>query len=371
MKDEYEVQKNVEDMALEDIKDKVENDKTKNLIKGKEVEDMGKKEIDNKVFAKAIAGKEITAEEKPIVKNMMSEGDATKGGLTVPKDIQTKIIELQRNQFDIRPYVNVEPVSTMSGSRNIEDEEPEEAGFASVDEGAAIQALHEPKFKELDYQVRKYAGLIPLTNELLEDTAENILAYIEKWMAKNELNTYNYQVFNGSGTKAAQGIMTLTNLQENVDLSGTTKTIMKAFKHIFDKELENVSSDNIKIFTNGDGYEFLDELEDAEGHSYLQPDATLASGYRFLGHELVKVPTKFLANVTTGTGDTAVTRIPFIIGDLKALYTVFDRQQMSVATTNVGAGAFENDNTQCKGIFRFDGKTADTGSTKILMAKIA
>lgn len=371
LKAELEVQKSVEDMAFEDIKDKVTDKTAKKVIPdGKEDVKVENKEKMGVVLAKALVGRANT-EELGKVKDLMVEGDPTKGGLTVPNDQKTQIIELQRNQFDIRPYINVEPVGTMKGSRPIETNQPQASGFASVDEGADIQALYEPTLGDVEYIVRKYAGIIPLTSELLEDSTENILAYINRWMAKNELNTYNYQVFNGTGTKSAQGIMNDTSLQENIDLSGTTTTVIKALKKVLNVDMEDLALDNVKIFTNASGYEFIDELEDKQGHSYLQPDATLASGFRFLGHELVKVPSKFLADVTTGTGDTAVTRTPFIIGDLKALYTMYDRKLMSLASTNVGGDAWRQDKTEMKGIFRFDGKLIDKASAKVLMAKLA
>ena len=330
------------------------------------------KEVVNRadVFAKAIVGKGLTPAEKAEFKNLMQEGDKTKGGVTVPEDIKTAIIELQRNKFDIRQYINVEPVGTDKGSRAIEANKPQASGFASVDEGADIQELYQPTFTELDYVIRKYAGFIPLTNELLEDSTEAILAYITKWMAKNELNTYNYQVFNGTGVKSAVGIMTSTALdavKQEKDFTGTAKPI-KEFKTVLNIDLESLASDNIVIMTNGDGYNFIDGLEDANGKSYLQPDATKASGYSFLGKEIVKVPKDFLANVT---GADTVVRTPFIIGDLKQLYTMFDRKNMSVESSNIGGNAWRTDTTEAKGVFRFDGQLVDTGAVSILLAKLA
>ncbi|MCM3616683.1 phage major capsid protein [Sutcliffiella horikoshii] len=317
-------------------------------------------------FAKAVVGKASDEE----FKNLMQEGSQEKGGVTVPKDVQTKIIELQRKSFDIRNYVNVESVSTFKGSRPIEANQPEAVGFASVDEGAAIQALHEPEFDELEYVIRKYAGFIPLTNELLDDTAENILAFIIKWMAKNELNTYNYQVFNGTGVKSSQGIMTHSDLEdakEEVDFSGTATAVIKKIKSVLNVDLEDLDSDNVIIYTNAEGYDFLDGLEDKQGKPYLQPDVTKASGYAFLGKEIVKVPSKFLKNVGEGVD----ARTPFVVGDLKLLYTMFDRKQMSVESTKIGGASWREDKTEVKGIFRFDGRFVDKEAVKILLAKLA
>ncbi|WP_202975269.1 phage major capsid protein [Vallitalea guaymasensis] len=259
----------------------------------------------------------------------------------------------------------------LKGSRVKEANEPEAAGFASVDEGADIQELHEPELEEVEYAIRKYAGFIPITNELLEDSAENILAYILKWMAKNELNTYAWQVFNGTGIKAAEGIMTDVKkadgkLKDRVESMETAPTIKK-FKSILNKDLDEVDTDNIKIFTNADGYDYIDGLEDKNGHPYLQEDVTKASGYKFLNKEIVKVPSKFLATYD----DNGTNRTPFIIGDLKLLYTMYDRKELVIESTKIGGNAWRQDKTEVKGAFRFDGKiNGDVKAVKILLAKL-
>ena len=320
--------------------------------------------------AKALVGEKLSSEEQEEVKNLMVEGEKNKGGVLVPQDIQTRIIELQRNQFDIRPYLNVEPVGTNKGSRPIEENEPEAQGFASVDEGNEIQALHEPTFGDIEYAIRDYAGYIPMTNDLLEDSPEAILAFVERWMAKNELNTYNYQVFNGTGNKSAVGILTeatkvsgaLKDCVEKIDETPTLKT----FKTVFNKDLEDLASDNINIFTNADGYDFLDGMTDKNGTPYLKPDVTKPGKLVFDGKNAVKVPSKFLKNVT----DDSVTRVPFIIGDLKALYTLYDRKKMSIESTRIGGDSWRKNNTELKGVFRFDGQLVDKEAVKILLVDI-
>lgn len=356
---------------IKTIKAKIELEKTKQ--KPEEVNNNGDLDDEetiiniNEVFARALVGNALNEDEKNEIKNLMVEGEKNKGGVLVPTDVQTKIIEFQRNQFDIRPYLNIEPVGTNKGSRPIEENQPEAQGFASVDEGAEIQALHEPEFGDVNYAIRDYAGYIPVTKDLVDDSPENILAFIEKWMAKNELNTYNYQVFNGTGTKSAVGILTEATkssgkLKDCVEKLDTTPTI-KTFKKVFNKDLEDLASDNIHIFTNADGYDFLDGLEDKRGIPYLKPDVTKASGLSFDGKTIVKVPSKFLGNVT----DSDKQRVPFIIGDLKALYTFYDRKQMSVESTTIGGDAWRKNNVELKGVFRFDGQLVDLGAIKILL----
>lgn len=322
----------------------------------------------NRVLALAICGK-ASQSDLAKISNLLQEGEDSKGGLLVPPDIKTKIIELQRKQFDIRKYVKIEPTKVQKGSRPKQKNEPQASGFASVDEGAEIQALHEPEIESVEYAIRKYSGYIPITNELLDDSPENILAFVIDWMSKNELNTYAYQIFNGSGLKAAEGILnsikTGGKLETRVVKLETAPTL-KDFKRILNLNLEEVESDNIKIFTNGSGYSYIDELEDGFGRPLLQPDVTKESGYAFLGKEAVKVPTKFLKQVVLDD----VEYTPYIIGDLELLYTMYDRDDLLIETTTVGGTAWRTGTTEVKGTFRFDGKiNGDIKSVVVMLAK--
>ena len=106
-------------------------------------------------------------------KNMMKEGVDEDGGFTVPEDVSTDIIELRRTENDLEQYVNVEKVATMSGSRVIEVD-ADSTPWGDVDEG----------------------GILKTTRELLQDTATNILAYLNKWIAKKSRATRNAAILN-------------------------------------------------------------------------------------------------------------------------------------------------------------------------------
>lgn len=318
-----------------------------------------------RIMAKALVGKAST-EELGKISNLLQEGEDGKGGLLVPADVRTKIIELQRKKFDIRKFINVEKTKVDKGSRPKEKNEPEASGFASVDEGKDVQALYEPEIENVEYAIRKYSGYIPVTNELLEDSPENIMAFVERWMAKNELNTYAYQVFNGTGAKSAEGILNALSgkLASRVVKLAKAPTL-KDFKDAFNIHLDDITEDNINIFTNGTGYSHIDGMEDALGRPILQPDATKETGNSFLGKGVVKVPTKFLKQVVIE----GVTYTPYIMGNLELLYTMYDRDDLVVESTKIGGQAWRTGTTEIKGTFRFDGKiNGDIKSVYIILA---
>lgn len=116
----------------------------------------------------------------------MKEGVDEDGGLIVPQDISTKINE-KRRQFDtLANLVDVIPVSTNKGSRVLEklaDITP----LVNLEELADIEDLENPKFENIKYNIKDYAGILVLSNDLLADTQKALLQYLSNWLAKNRL----------------------------------------------------------------------------------------------------------------------------------------------------------------------------------------
>ena len=124
----------------------------------------------------------VSKEDKEIL-NAMSEGSDEDGGLTVPKDVKTKIKELRRSADALENLVNVEPVKTNSGSRVIE-READQTPFDNVEEAAEFPEVSTPQLDTVDYKVKKKGGILKVTQELLADSAENIMSYLKKWISK-------------------------------------------------------------------------------------------------------------------------------------------------------------------------------------------
>ena len=76
-----------------------------------------------------------------------------------------------------------------SGQRLLHD--AESTPFDNVDEAADFPEMDEPEFLPIEYKVKKKGGILKMTAELLEDTASNIMAYINKWIAKKTRGTAN------------------------------------------------------------------------------------------------------------------------------------------------------------------------------------
>lgn len=269
----------------------------------------------------------------------MNEGTAADGGYTVPEDIQTKINEFKEAQFSLKSLVSVEKVSTNTGRRTYKTKGLN-TGFTAVGEGTAISAATAPKFEKIDYSIKKYGGYLPVTNELLADSDANITAFVTKWLADESVATENAQII--AAIKAAFTETALADL--DAIKTAVNVTIGSAYNSI--------------IVTNDDGLNYLDTLKDANKRYVLTPDAqnpmqmVLACGAR-------RIPVKVVPNaiLKTTTPETGKSKIPFFIGDMAEAIEFFDRDQLSVKSSDVaavtGVNAFEDDMTLFRGIIRF------------------
>lgn len=267
-------------------------------------------------------------------------------GVTIPEDIRTDIIELRRSDDNLEQYVNVENVTTKSGSRNIEVD-AESVPFDNVEEEADFPEMDEPKFKAIKYAIKKKGGILKLTAELFEDTATNVMAYINKWIAKK--------------TKATRNAMILKVLNTMTAGKKVVISTIDSLKDVFNVSLDPAIATSSMVITNQSGYNYLDKLKDTDGKYILQPNPTMATQMLLFGkYPIVKVSNKVIKSTEIKTSE-AVTgyKHPVYIGDLKEAITLFDRNVMTIDMNDKAAGLWEKDMTGIKVRDRFDVQPVD------------
>lgn len=313
----------------------------------------------------------------------MREGAQEDGGYTVPEDIQTQINTYRDSKFSLLDLVRVEKVTTNKGSRTFK-KRSQQTGFTKVGEGGKIPGKTTPKFTRVDYEIGKYAGYFPVTNELLSDTDANIVGILTEWIGDESRVTANNLIIQKIYEKAPVDLKNLDGIKKavNVDLGSAFKA-------------------TTKIVTNDNGLQYLDTLKDNSGKYLLTPDPAvpmqmrLAIGATFIPVEVITNDDLANREVYVKTKDTDVvsgkiyytkseetytkvdspvktnigtyyeieSRIPMIIGDLKEGIYYFDRAQRSImVTTTASVGdlnAFEEDLTIYRAIEREDVKTRD------------
>lgn len=302
------------------------------------------------VFLKALRKKPLNDAEMAVMDEFkaaaMVEGVDADGGYIVPEDISTKINELKNTVDNLEQYVTVEPVSTNKGARTLEVK-ADSTPFSVMDEmgnPTAMEELSGPKFSRISYAIKDYAGFLPISNDLLNDTDQNLVAYLRRWFAKKSKATRNNLIINLLKGLTAQAI--------------STTDAIKDLKQILNVDLDPAHAQNAVILTNQDGFNYLDQLEDADGRGLLQPDPTNATRKLAFGKPVVVVSNKTIASRVDGVAGT--TSYPFFVGDLKEAVVLFDRKQMSLDMTKEGGSAWRTNSTEIRAIEREDIKLWDS-----------
>lgn len=270
-------------------------------------------------------------------KDMVTTGTSGtgNGGLTIPDDIRTTINTLVRQYASLQNLVRVESVTTESGSRVYEKFSDIKPLASLDDETAAIGDNDDPELTTIKYLIKRYAGITTVTNTLLKDTAENILAWLSTWIARKVVVTRN------------QAILAVMN-------KASKKPTIAKFDDIKDLELTALDpaiNATSSFLTNQSGFAVLAKVKNAMGNYLVQRDPTSPEIYRIGGKPVTVVADRWLPDVSSAH--------PLYYGDFKQAITLFDRENMSLLATNIGAGAYEHDETKIRVIDRFDVEQVD------------
>ncbi|MCT1171952.1 phage major capsid protein [Lactococcus lactis] len=266
-----------------------------------------------------------------------SGGNESAAGLTIPQDIRTTINTLVRQYDSLQQYVRVERVSTSNGSR-VYEKWTDVTPLTRMDaEDGKIPDLDNPRLTIIKYLIGRYAGIITATNSLLKDTAENILAWLSSWIAKKVVVSRNKEIIAAMG--AVPKKPTIANFDDVITMINTA----------VDPAISATSS----LLTNQSGLNKLALVKTAEGKYLLEPDPTKPNSYLIKGKRVIVIADRWLPN----SGSTVY---PLYYGDMSQAITLFDRENMSLLPTNIGAGAFETDTTKIRVIDRFDVKATDS-----------
>ena len=336
LKEEYEIEKRIFENEKESAKltnediEKVE----KNIADKKE--DKDEEKSSTKAFATAV---------KNMVDKTLNEGVAESGGYTVPEDIVTKVERLRETKESLIDLVTVKKVNTNKGQETFKKRR-QITGFTSIGEGGKIPKTGKIQFSRIKWEINKYGGYMPVTNELLEDSDEDIESFMTEWLADESRVTRNNIILAVIALKAQTKFEGLDDIKKafNVTLGSTFKSTSK-------------------LITNDDGLQYLDTLKDENGRYLLQQNPANPMELRLCAGSTI-IPIKTYSNATIPTKGN---KIPMIAGDLKEAIKFYDRRQISLLASqvaSVGTGddtinAFEEDMTLIRGIEREDAEMRD------------
>lgn len=270
----------------------------------------------------------------------LNEGTSADGGYTVPEDIQTQINTHKEERFSLASLIDHETVSTLTGRRTYK-KRAQHTGFAQVAENGKITKVAAPQFEVLNYSIKKYAGYMPVTNELLEDSDAAIVNLMTSWLAEEDVATENAQILAKINEKEVTALTGLKDIKKAINVT------LAAF------------AGSVEIVTNSDGLQYLDTLEDKNGRPLLSPDPVKPMEL-YLSVGVRRIPVVIVPNEVMPSAEG---KVPFVMGDLFEYLKQFDRKSISLMQSNVAAvgdlNAYEQDLTLIRGIIRKDWQIKD------------
>ena len=311
-----------------------------------------------RAFAHAIRtgarpGHDMSAAQHKILYDALTIGGGSTpgedGGFLVPEEIDHAIHEYSRAVMPLADLLGQMTVNSNSGWFPVATN-PSKGMTKMGSEVTQITASEQPEFKRVSYVLSTYADWLPISNELASDEVSNLFGYISNFYARKYVLTRNELAL------AALDKLTAGAIKKTDDALALLKTALNVE---LDPEISVLST----ILTNQSGFNYLDSLKDDNGRPLLMPDPTQNTGYLFKGRPVKVASNAVLPNRTvTDTGATKGDYYPIYVGNFEQYATLFTRQALELASTDVGGSAFRTNSIEVRGIARLDCQIFDAAA---------
>lgn len=311
-----------------------------------------------RAFAHAIRtgarpGHDMAAAQHKILYDALTIGGGSTpgedGGFLVPEEIDHAIHEYSRAVMPLADLLGQMTVNSNSGWFPVATN-PSKGMTKMGSEVTKITTSEQPEFKRVSYVLSTYADWLPISNELASDEVSNLFGYISNFYARKYVLTRNELAL------AALDKLTEGAIKKTDDALVLLKTALNVE---LDPEISVLST----ILTNQSGFNYLDSLKDDNGRPLLMPDPTQSTGYLFKGRPVKVASNAVLPNRTvTDTGATKGDYYPIYVGNFEQYATLFTRQALELASTDVGGSAFRTNSIEVRGIARLDCQIFDAAA---------
>lgn len=301
---------------------------------------------------KVLTGKEdeLSQEERSMLQKVIKEnrslsaGSDKDGGYTVPEDISTEILKSIEEMNTVRNLVKVVQKGTASGTYTVRKGVAEK--LYNTAEKEQIKELKNMEFDQITWNMKKFAGFLPVSSELLDDSFLNFTREIVEWLSESAVTTENDEVFYGAGETNVEGIITSGKFKSKDAPADITIKFLRRVKNSIKQGYRR----NAVWVMNTEAFETLANIEDKNGRGILAADPRNEDSFNLFGR-----PVQVYDEIVTDENK----KTHILFGDFKRGYRMFDRKRFEIKSTDIGADAFLTDQTYFRGIERFDGRVVD------------
>ncbi|MCJ8173971.1 phage major capsid protein [Clostridium botulinum] len=289
-----------------------------------------KKVDEMRVLTKKVLGKDMTEEEREVVK--IADNQAI-----VPKQFVNELEELKRGYGSLKALCDVIPVTSNAGTKPCVD----------LDQGDELKLVLEGDdieddslaTTEIDYKVDKIGKLIKLTSELVDDAVIDIENMAKTVFLEKAVRSENSRILNIINSNAKE----LSVADNAVD--------HKVFAKEMDNQVPAVRAGLVTL-VNSTLYSEWKNAEDKQGRNLNL--ITNINGQDYFNGKPIQEFDDSLIKLTEGK-----TKVAYMV-NMKEAVKFFDRKQITIAK----AEKFENDTKMLRILERIDVKKGSTRSIK-------
>lgn len=197
-------------------------------------------------------------------------------------------------------------------------------------------------FGSVDYTVKDYGLIVPVSNDLLQDANQDVFGIITDQFARAQVITENAMILGA------------------LDDANASPTAITGWKDL-EKEVNGtdpVGSPEKVIITNTDGWNWLDTLTDDDGHPILTFALVDDPRRIFRGREVIQLPNAILP--------TASRAIPFYVGSLRDGIVYIERKGLEIFVNPYSDSASRRNAVDVRVTARLDCKTKFASAMKKL-----
>lgn len=253
-----------------------------------------------------------------------SSGDTPKAGYLIPTEFQAEVLRVMYDEYGVaRRDMRYLPFTGPGNTRTI----PKLGSSVSVawtNEGASKTAT-QPTFGLVTQTLKKLAAIVPLTEELFEDSAISLIPLLTELFGEALAKEEDTQFFAGTGSPWT-GILSNGSVQAVTLGSGETFADLNA-DDLLDMTAKVAPSmrRNAKFYMHTTILNVIKKLKDEnDNYIYEKPGGQDAPNGKIWGYAVEVV------DVMPALTDTASNKAFVVFGDLKKTCIFGDKQQMRV-----------------------------------------
>lgn len=263
----------------------------------------------------------------------LSEGTPADGGYTVPQDFYRTLITEIYELAQMRSQVTVVPMKTNVLTLTVGEHGPETYWTGE----GATKTTTTMDFRQPTITAYKLASIIYLTDELIDDSAFDLVNVLISRFAENIAEKEDQALINGNGTTQPEGLFQASGVGTRA-VAGNL-TFDDIINLIYDLPIKY--RPNAKFVVNSNNVRELRKLKDSDGRYLWQDPVSAGQPATIHGYPVIE------------TYWAPESEIAF--GDLKRAYWLGDRQRMTVKVSSDTETTFTQDKTAVRVVHRVGG----------------